>query len=122
MKKFHHGKRTVALVAILLTCLFLLAGCEKIAREQTEEVTATVTDRHYHSMYTTYYYSPATKTMMPQFHPARYHVTLTYGELSYEFNNHDLYDSVEVGDTIQVILYKGWNTDGELIKKELHLP
>lgn len=122
MKKFYHGKRSIALIIILSICLFLLAGCEKIVEEHTEEVTATVTDMHRHSSYTTMTYNPATKTSIPQFHPARYHVTITYGDLSQEFSSKNLYDSVNVSDTITVILYEGWNEDGELVKRELQLP
>lgn len=122
MKKLNHGKRSITLIVVLFTCLFMLAGCQNVVEEQSEEVTATVTDIHKHSSYITYYYSPATKTMLPQSHPARYHVTITYEDLSQEFNNRNLYDSVSVGDTIQVILYKGWNSDGELVVRELRIP
>lgn len=70
MIKVNHGKRSITLIVILFACLFMLAGCQNVLEEQSEEAIA-------------------------------------YEDLSQEFNNRSLYASVNVGDTIQVILYKG---------------
>lgn len=124
MKKSIHRKRNTILIVSLLSIVLVLSGCKdsvEVTKEQKQEVTATVTDINKTIVPPTYYFSPATKTMMPLFHPTKYNVTVTYEDLSQEFNNQDLYDSVCIGDTIQVILYESWNSEGEA-KKELLLP
>ena len=115
-------KRVILLVCILM-CI-VLTGCQKVEREETMKVRATVTDRSHTVSYTTLIpiYNGKTHSYIPQFHPATYHVTVSYGDIYYTFNNQELYNSVQVGDTVQVILYHGFDKDNNLIKETLMLP
>ncbi len=115
--------KRIILVSTIILCI-LLAGCQKIVEEETFEVTAVVAEKEYKSSYTTYTPMRVGKvTMMsPQFHPAKYNVTIVYEDMAQTFNNQALYEKVSKGDTITVILYHGYNEDRELVKKELLLP
>lgn len=115
-------KRVILLVCVLM-CV-VLTGCQKVEREETTEVIATVTDRSHTIAYTTLMPMRSGKvtTYMPQFHPATYYVAVSYEGISKTFNNQALYESVQVGDTVQVILYHGYDKDDNLIKETLMLP
>lgn len=42
--------------------------------------------------YTTYYYSPATKTCLPQYNPKKYKVIVEYNDVTYKFTDEDTYN------------------------------
>mgnify|MGYP000516744321 FL=1 len=63
-----------------------------------------------------------TTTLIPQTHPARYLVTISYEDVSETFNDRNLYENVKEGDTIQMVLYKGYDKDDNLIKQTLQFP
>lgn len=112
-------KRFILFVVIIM-CI-ALTGCQTIAREEKIDVNATVTDMQYRSSYVTMMpiYNGKTTTLIPQTHPARYLVTISYEDVSETFNNRNLYENVKKGDTIQMVLYKGYDKDDNLIKQTL---
>ncbi len=114
-------KRFFMLIAIFM-CV-TLTGCQTIAREERISVTATVTDMEYHSLYITMIpvYSNKTTTLIPQTHPARFLVTITYQNVSETFDNKELYNQVKEGDTIQMTLSNQYDTSGKLVKQTLQL-
>lgn len=115
--------KRVILLFLVLICV-LLTGCQKVEREERTVVTATVTNRNHAISYTTMMPIRNGKitTYIPQYHPATYHVTVSYEGVKQTFNNQELYESVEVGDTLQVILYHGYDRDNKLIKETLLMP
>lgn len=115
-------KRVILLVLVLM-CV-ILTGCQKVEREERTVVIATVTDQSHMLAYTTMMPIRNGKitTYIPQYHPATYYVTVSYEGVKQTFNNQELYESVEVGDTLQVILYHGYDRDNKLIKETLLMP
>ena len=92
------------------------------------EISGIVTNIQYEDSHITYVprYNPATKTTMlsPIYHSAQYLVTITSSEenISQTFNNQTLYENVKVGDSLQMILRKDYDKNGELINKTLEFP
>ena len=111
------------LLAVIIMCV-ALTGCQTIEKEEKIDVNATVTDIQYRSSYVTMMpiYNGKTTTLIPQTHPARYLVTISYEDVSETFNDRNLYENVKEGDTIQMVLYKGYDKDDNLIKQTLQFP
>ena len=83
-------KRFILLVVIIM-CI-ALTGCQTIEKEEKIDVNATVTDMQYRSSYVTFLpiYNGKTTTLIPQTHPARYLVTISYEDVSETFNDRNL--------------------------------
>lgn len=115
-------KRFILLVVIIM-CV-ALTGCHTIEKEEKIDVNATVTDMQYQSSYVTMMpiYNGKTTTLIPQSHPASYLVTISYEDVSETFNDRNLYENVKEGDTIQMVLYNGYDKDDNLIKQTLQFP
>ena len=115
-------KRLLLCVVIIICVTF--TGCQKVEREEKTTVTATVTEVQYRSAYVTprVIYTGKSTITTTQVHPSRHLVTITYEDLSETFNNSDLYEKVEEGQSIQMILYKGYDKDDKLIEEKLMLP
>ncbi len=115
-------KRFILLVVIIM-CV-VLTGCQTVEKEEKIDVIATVTDMQYRSSYQTTIpiYNGKTTTFISQTHPARYLVTISYEDVSETFNNRNLYENVKEGDTIQMVLYRGYDKDNNLIKQALQFP
>lgn len=115
-------KRFILLVVIIM-CV-ALTGCLAIEKEEKIDVNATVTDIQYRSSYVTMtpIFNGKTTTIIPQTHPACYLVTISYEDVSETFNDRNLYENVKEGDTIQMVLYKGYDKDDNLIKQTLQFP
>ena len=115
-------KRLITFLTIIL-CV-ILTGCNPVDAEEKLEVTATVTDMQYKDSYITMMpvYTGEFVTFVSQTHPAQYLVTICYEDVSETFNNKSLYERVKKDDTLQMILYKGYDKDNNLIKQYLSLP
>ena len=61
-----------------------------------------VTDEYHRTAYTTMHYSPATKTMLPQSHPAVYRITVEYDGVEYDISGSDTYNkySDKIGEYV----------------------
>lgn len=107
---------------VILTCT-MLVGCQKTFRED-KEVTATVTEMQYEKarLTLTMMRVGQSNKLMPKTIPARYYVTISYGDVSEKINNEELYESVKVGDTIQMILADYYDEDNNLLYQKLYLP
>lgn len=110
-------KRFTVLLAIIIMCV-VLTGCQSVIVREKIEVSATVTEMQYEVSLV--WYNPALK--MPQVLPAEYLVTISYEDISETFDDQTLYESVKEGDTIQMILCKDYDEDGNLIKQTLQFP
>ena len=115
-------KRFILLIVIIM-CV-VLTSCQTIEKEEKIDVNATVTDMQYHGSYVTMIsiFNGKTTTLIPQTHPARYLVTISYEDVSETFDDKNLYENVKEGDTIQMVLYKGYDKDNNLIKQTLQFP
>lgn len=115
-------KRLIFLMFIILC--FGLVGCQTIVEEETIEVKATVTSKEYKSAYVTMVHVRVgnVTTIVPQTHPAKYYVTVTYEDVSETFNDMILYEELNEGDTLTVIFYRAYNEEHELVEKEIRLP
>ena len=111
------------LLVVIIMCVALTC-CQAIEKEEKIDVNATVTDIQYRSSYVTMMpiFNGKTTTLIPQTHPARYLVTISYEDVSETFNDRNLYENVKEGDTIQMVLYKGYDKDDNLIKQTLQFP
>lgn len=117
-------KMIITIIALVLIALVLvLGGCSRIEKEEEIKVTAKVVEKYYRAAYTTYIPIRVGKvtTMSPQRHSARYEITVEYEDITETFNDEEWYNLVEEGEEIEVILYRGYDKDGELLKKELFL-
>ena len=112
------------LALVFVFCLAVtLVGCNLIESEEVVEVTAVVVEKDYRASYTTYYPMKVGKvtTMMPQVHPEKHYVTVQYEDMTEIFEDEDLYDRVEKGEQVEIYLYRGYDKDGVLVRKELRL-
>ena len=69
----------------------MLACCAKCVSTETSTVQVKVTNAYHKASYTTMYYSPATKTMLPQTHAAVYKITVEYDGTEYDIRGRDTY-------------------------------
>lgn len=95
---------------------FCLSIYHKTLRYEITPSIAIVGNKEYTAAYTTTTMIWVGKTMVPQvhFHDAEYNVYLIYNQKSYPFNNKDLYDNVDTGHKINVLVHKGYNKNNEL--------
>lgn len=110
---------------VLILCIATIATGQRIQREDEQEITATVTDRRYESSYVTMI--TINTCPVPQSYPERYLVTTSYEDVSgpvrTTFNDRKLYETVKKGDTVQMILYKAYDKEGNLVgEPELRFP
>lgn len=116
-------KRIIVLLVTFM-CLFLV-GCQMIVEEEEIEVAAVVAEMEYEKSYIqpmlTYDSISKTAKTIPQYHAARYLVTVTYEDISETFNNQSLYENVKEGEIVEVILVNGYDKEGNLIRQMLKL-
>ena len=113
----------VGIVGVMFAVLFIFvrSNDKTIEREDEEQVTAIVTHKKYESSYVTMI--AMNSCSVPQSHAARYLVTMSYEDVSITFNDKALYENVKEGDTMQMILYKAYDKDDNLVgRPELRFP
>lgn len=117
-------KRFIWFIAIIMCVVFV--SCQLATVEEKVEVSATITEMEYKASYVyflpTYNSATKTTTIISQPHPAQYLVTITYENITQTFDDKDLYESVQKGDTIQIILCNYYDKDNNLLEQELKLP
>lgn len=116
-------KRVISFILITVMCM-AFSSCQHIVTEECTDVMATVTEKEYKDSYVTMVpvYNGKTTTLRPQHHPSKYYITITYEGVTKRVNSKNLYESVKEGDSIQMILYKGYDEEGNLVKQELLFP
>ena len=114
------------IMSILLGCIVLLIGgvliwiiykivtsiYHKTLRYETFPSSAKVCNAEYVEEYTTWIYCG--KTMIPQFHDEEFNVYLMYEGTEYCFDDEELYNSVNIGNNIPVVVHKGYNKRNEV--------
>lgn len=123
----------MSLVVCLIPFLigFLLIKGEQIdkanlAKGCTTEVEGIVTSLSYEEAQTIPVLNYDTESKQPQWQervePAKYYVTISYGDITEVFDDQTLYNTVEVGDHIQMVLRTSYNLDHEVQGVFLELP
>jgi len=85
-------KKTLTILLAMLILTFSLVGCAKCISTETSTVQVKITDEYHRAAYTTMYYSPTTKTMLPQSHPAVHRITVEYDGVEYDIAGSDTYN------------------------------
>lgn len=112
------NKKIIKIYLCGLTLMFMLAVmlacCAKCVSTETSTVQVKVTNAYHKASYTTMYYSPATKTMLPQTHAAVYKITVEYDGTEYDIRDRDTYYkySDSIGESVNGILETKKYDDG----------
>ena len=99
-------------LVIWIICEISMAAYHKTLRYETFFSTAEVCKKKYEEEYTTMLYIG--KVYMPQIHEEEYNVYLMYDGKQYCFDDENLYNSVDVGDIVNVVIHEGYNKQNEL--------
>lgn len=107
-------KKVLYSIAMMIIFVFSLTGCAKCISTETSTVQVKIIDEYHRAAYTTMYYSPATKTMMPQSHSAVYSITVEYNGVEYDISDSDTYNkySDKIGEYVDGILETKKYDDG----------
>ena len=107
-------KKVLYSIAMMFIFVFSLVGCAKCISTETSTVQVKIIDEYHRAAYTTMYYSPATKTMMPQSHPAVYRITVEYNGVEYNISGSNTYNkySDKIGEYVDGILETKKYDDG----------
>ena len=118
MKKF---LRVISIITLLVMLCYGIVGCAAGPEPETTIVQATVTNKEYIESYTDYgYYWDMWKGKFRwkfKTFPAEYKVTVEYQDFVETYDNKSLYESVEIGDTIDMKLTTYFNSDGEIYRQ-----
>ena len=112
------NKKIIKIYLCGLTLMFMLAVmlacCAKCVSTETSTVQVKVTNAYHKASYTTMYYSPATKTMLPQTHAAIYKITVESDGTEYDIRERDTYYkfSDSIGESVNGILETKKYDDG----------
>ena len=112
------NKKIIKIYLCGLTLMFMLAVmlacCAKCVSTETSTVQVKVTNAYHKASYTTMYYSPATKTMLPQTHAAIYKITVEYDGTEYDIRDRDTYYKYSdyIGESVNGILETKKYDDG----------
>ena len=105
----------ILLVIPVLLVIFLISEVRqqfKSLRYETFSAKARVCKKKYEDSYTTI--SMVGTVPVPQHHDEEYNVYLMYKGKVHCLNDKDLYQKVDVGDVVSVLVHKGYNKNGEL--------
>lgn len=117
-------KKVLAVLLSMLILTFSLVGCAKCIGTETSTVQVRITDEYYRAAYVTMYYSPATKTILPQSHPAVHRITVEYDGVEYDISGSDTYNkySNKIGEytngTLQTKKYDDGTVRYDIIELE----
>lgn len=116
-------KKIIVCIALFVVFAGILMGCSRIVTEEIVEVTVVVVEKDYRASYTTYTYVKVGQVtnMIPNRHPEKHYVTVEFEDMTETFEDEDLYDRVKEGESITVFLYRGYDENGVLVRKELRL-
>lgn len=117
-------KKILYSLALVLAFMFILTGCAKCISAETSTVQVKIIDEYHRAAYTTMYYSPATKTMIPQSHSAVYRITVEYNSVEYNISGSNTYNkySDKIGEYVDGILETKKYDDGTVRYNIVDLP
>lgn len=99
-------KKVLYSIAMMFIFVLSLVGCSKCISNETSTVQVKIIDEYHRDAYTTMYYLPATKTIIPQSHPAVYRITVEYNGVEYNISGSNTYTkySNKIGEYVDGIL------------------
>ncbi|MDK0636904.1 hypothetical protein P5F55_13940 [Clostridium perfringens] len=111
------GKKWGILFIVFLFVLFILTGCGTI--KESQQVSCKIISKEYTapSSYTTM--MSTGKALFPVTHtiPAKYELTVEYGEYRKVVDSEQLFQSLEIGDSMNMILIKEYSKDTGSLEK-----
>ncbi len=109
-------------LSALVAGVVLLSGCAD--RYETTRVQATVIDKDYDAATTkiTTTRKDGKTVRKTKRIPAEYDVTLSYQGVQTEIDSKSLYNRVQEGSLVEVVLKKGYTDEGELVSQSIRLP
>ena len=112
------GILVLLLAGIVIWIIYeiIIAIYHKTLRYETFPSTAKVCKMEFEDEYTTTTMIMVGKTMIPQkyHHDEEYNVYLMYDGEEYCFDDENLYNSVNVGNMVRVVVHKGYNKHNQL--------
>ena len=115
MKKF---LRVLSSISILVIVCYAIIGCSSSPKSEITIVQANVTNKEYVESYTDYgYYWDMWKGKYRwklKIFPEEYNITVQYNDLVETYDSKNLYETVEIGDTIDMELFTFFNSEGEI--------
>ena len=112
----------IIVIVWLIICLihegYIAIRNEFLRYEDFSEVVKVVRKEH-KDAYTTYMSTitstgKTTTMLIPIFHDEEFNVYLGYKGNEHCFDDEDMYDSLKVGDKVNVVVHEGYNKKGEL--------
>lgn len=107
---------TLLMVTTLISIFF--TGCGEYTIQTTPVIATVVEKQHTHSFG---YYIPVNKSYMWVNIPETNNVTIVYQNREKTFDNEKLYETVKVGDSIEVLLYHQLDENGNLCYSDIRL-
>lgn len=103
-------------LAIWLIYEIIIQIYHKTLRYETFPSSAKVCNKKYKDEYITTTRMMVGKVLLPQthYHDEEYNVYLMYKGGQYRFDDKELYNSVNIGDIVRVLVHEGYNKKGEL--------
>ena len=126
-----YGILGISLIVLLIGSIISIGGLiyamevklpyRKKLRYEVYPDTAKVIKKEHVTPYTNTYIIAIGKIMVPQtiYYSEAFNVFLTYDGKEYCFNDEELYNLLEVGDSIYVMVHKGFNKKNEV--KDIYL-
>lgn len=117
---FINTKWSLAIIVMIVTLLFFLAGCKKVTNIYELRTVAIIEDTYHKNAWTQFHYSASTKSMTTIHHPERNEVSIRYNGAVYTLNNENTYEYCKdkIGQSVPCILEVKEYNDGSL-KQEI---
>ena len=117
---FINTKWSLAIIVMIVTLLFFLAGCKKVTNTYELRADAIIEDTYHKNAWTQFHYSASTKSMTTIHHPERNEVSIRYNGEVYTLNNENTYEYCKdkIGQSVPCILEVKEYNDGSL-KQEI---
>ena len=112
----------IAPIAIIIAYKMLPVMITDTTNEKVVE--AIVTSKNYKEEHTFYRQIHVGDTWMslPQTNKEKHLVTVEYSNITETFDSELLYNSVEEGEAVNIILFTAYNSKEEIVRQELRLP
>lgn len=96
-------KKSAIFLSILLLCI-LLTGCKTVVNVEDKPVAVTITDAYYKASWIQPVRAGKVTTFIT--HPAQYNIVVEYEDITYIFDNQELYDKykAKIGEQAPAIL------------------
>ena len=110
---------------VIVFNLILLSGCAE--SYEYEDVEGIVIEKEYDAAEMTSKTITdldGEKIKVPVYKPEEYEVTIQYDTIvkEFEFEDDTFYNTVNVGDSVQLTLTKGLSAEGQIVSRQIDLP